>query len=204
VELFRPGYVKATLSVWIMQFCGGAIFVGLAVWLPSIFVKMGFPTARSFYFTAAITGAGALGNLFGGFMLDRIGRRGTLSLCSIAGGLLMLVWGMASSEFAIVALGAVTAFFAFGAPGGPLFTYTSEVYPTRFRATGTGWAAGWQRIGGIVGPAVFGVLLASGAVNYSFFVLMAGVLLFGGLSMLALGYETRGKSLEEIEASLSK
>ena len=203
-DLLRRGYLHATLSVWIMQFCGGVVFVGLAVWLPTVFVGMGFPLVRSFLFTAAITGAGALGNIGAGLLLDRVGRRPTLAAFFLIGGVLMLAWGRAQSGLAIVALGAVTAFFGAGGAGGPLFTYTSEIYPTRFRGAGTGWAAGWQRIGGIVAPVLLGSLLTLQAGAYAFFVALAVALLVGGIAVLALGTETRNKSLEQINAELSR
>jgi len=203
-DLLRFGYLRATLSIWIMQFCGGAVFAGLAVWLPSILLRMGFPVVRSFLFTAAITGAGALGNIGAGLLLDRIGRRFTLALFFLLGGVLMLAWGFAESAPAVVAIGACTAFFGAGGAGGPLFTYTSEVYPTRFRGAGTGWAAGWQRIGGIVAPIVLGALLAGAGSSYRVFAIMAASLLVGGLAVLALGFETRGKSLEQISLELSR
>ena len=203
-DLVRGRYLRATLSIWIMQFCGGAVFAGLAVWLPSILVGMGFPVVRSYLFTAAITGAGALGNIGAGLLLDRIGRRPTLAVFFLAGGLLMLVWGMAQSAVAVVALGALTAFFGAGGAGGPLFTYTSEGYPTRFRGAGTGWAAGWQRIGGIVAPIVLGALLAVPGSGYRVFVTMAASLMIGGAAVVLLGFETRGKSLEQISAELGR
>jgi putative MFS transporter len=186
-----------------MQFCGGAVFIGMLVWLPSVFVKMGFSLVRSFVFTAAITASGALGNVVGGIMLDRIGRKATLSGAFVVGSLLMFIWGYASSETAIVLVGCLTAFFAFAGAGGPLFAYTSEIYPTRFRATGTGWAAAWQRIGGITAPLILGIVLASGAQNFAFFAILSATLLLAGIAMLLLGYETRGRSLEQIQSDLS-
>ena len=173
------------------------------MWLPSIFVKMGFSLVHSFVFTAAITAAGAVGNVVAGYCLDRLGRRPTLAIAFIVGGILTFAWGFASSGTAIVLVGCITAFFAFGAAGGPLFAYTSEIYPTRFRATGTGWAAAWQRVGGIVAPIVLSSVLASGASNMTFFLILAATLLAGGFAMLLLGYETRGRSLEQIQLALS-
>ncbi len=202
-DLLRRGYLRTTLGVWIMQFCAGTVFVGLAVWLPSVFVRMGFPVVRSFAFTAAVTGSGALGNIASGFLLDRIGRRPALAGFALAGAALMLVWGLAESGPLVVVLGAVTAFFGAGSGGGPLFTYVSEIYPTRFRGAGTGWAAGWQRIGGIVAPVLLGAILAAHAGAYLFFVTLAVALLVNGTTMLVLGKETRGKSLEQINAELS-
>jgi len=202
-DLASTGYLLTTAALWVMQFSGGATFIGMLVWLPSIFVKMGFSLVRSFAYTAAITAAGALGNVVGGGLLDRIGRRPTLGGAFILGGILMLAWGYADTDTALLVLGCATTFFAFGAAGGPLFAYTSEVYPTRFRATGTGWAAAWQRIGGIVAPIALGAILASGANNFMFFAVLSVTLLAGGLSMLLLGYETRGRSLEQIQSDLT-
>jgi len=202
-DLASAGYLRTTAALWVMQFCGGATFIGMLVWLPSIFVKMGFSLVRSFVYTAAITAAGALGNVVGGTLLDRIGRRPTLGGAFIIGGILMFAWGYAATDTALVTLGCATTFFAFGAAGGPLFAYTSEVYPTRFRATGTGWAAAWQRIGGVVAPIALGAILANGASNFMFFAVLSVTLLAGGFSMLLLGYETRGRSLEQIQVDLS-
>jgi putative MFS transporter len=114
----------------------------------------------------------------------------------------MLAWSQADGALTIVTLGAATAFFGAGGAGGPLFTYTSEIFPTRFRGTGVGWAAGWQRIGGILAPSALGLLLASHPSSVVFFGVLAVVLLVGAVTMFTLGFETRGKSLEQINASL--
>jgi len=203
-DIFSGGYLKPTLGIWLMQFAGGAVFFGLAIWLPSIFAKMGFPIVKSFAFTGVIAGAGALGNLGGGLLLERWGRRRAVSLFFVVGGMLMFVWGTATTPGALLGLGALTSFFASGAAGGPLFAYTSEVYPTRYRAAGTGWAAGWQRIGGIVAAPVLGSLLGVGVPGYTFFAVLGGVLLVGGIGGYALGYETKDKSLEQITADLTR
>lgn len=202
-EIFRGNYVRPTLGIWLMQFAGGAVFFGLAIWLPSLFGKMGLNIVKSFAFTGLIAGAGAVGNLAGGFLLDKWGRRTTVSAFLALGGVLMFVWGLATSPVAVLLLGALTSFFASGGAGGPLFAYTSEIYPTRFRGTGTGWAAGWQRIGGIIAPPALGALLGMGAATYSFFAVLGVVLLVGGIGGYLLGYETKGKSLEQITNDLA-
>jgi MFS transporter, putative metabolite:H+ symporter len=202
-DILRGGYTKATLGIWLMQLTGGAVFFGLAIWLPSLFAKMGFPIVRSFAFTGFIAGAGAIGNIGGGFLLERWGRRTTVSIFFGVGGLLMFAWGQATSPSIVLALGALTAFFASGGAGGPLFAYTSEIYPTRFRGAGTGWAAACQRVGGIVAAPALGWLMGAGVSEYAFFEVLGGVLLIGSIGGYLLGYETRGKSLEEITAALS-
>lgn len=202
LDLFRAGYGKATLGVWIMQFCGGFVFFGLAVWLPSIFLRMGFGIVHSFIYTAIITGSGALGNVFGGWLLDRIGRRATLALFFGLGGAFLLVWGTVHGVNTLLLFGALAAFFSFGGAGGPLFTYTSEIYPTLLRGTGTGAAAGWQRVAGLVAPTVLGFLMGTKATTYSLFALNAGLMFVGLLAAFFLIHETRNKSLEQINAEL--
>ena len=161
MALLRGGYLKATLSVWIMQFCGGAVFVSLAVWLPSVFVRMGFPVVRSFLFTAAIqapvrSAISAPACYWTGSDAVRPWRH---SFCSV-------VWscwpgGSHITERQSQCWELLLPFLEPVVPVDRSFTYTSEIYPTRFRGAGTGWAAGWQRIGGIVAPVLLGSLLTA-------------------------------------------
>ena len=201
-DLMSAGYLRTTAGIWIMQFCNGAKDVSLAVWLPTIFVNMGFSLVKSFAFTATVAAAGALGNVVAGSCLDRIGRRPTLITAYFTSALLMLAWGSASSEMALIMLGCLTVFFA-GSLGGPSYTYASEVYPTRFRATGTGWAAACQRAGGIAAPTLLGIVLASSHSSFVFFAAISAMMFVGGMTMLFLGYETKGRSLEQIQSQLS-
>lgn len=204
LDILRGGYLKATLGVWIMQFCGGFVFFGLAVWLPSIFLRMGFGIVHSFEYTAIITGSGALGNVFGGWLLDRVGRRLTLMLFFVLGGIFLLLWGTAHGVETLLLFGALSAFFSFGGAGGPLFAYTSEIYPTLLRGTGTGSAAAWQRIAGLVAPSVLGLMMGANATTYRLFALNAGLMFVGFLAALLLIHETRNKSLEQINTELAR
>ena len=61
----------------------------------------------------------------------------------------------------------------------------------------------FHSVGGIVAPIALGAILANGASNFMFFAVLSVTLLAGGLSMLLLGYETRGRSLEQIQSDLS-
>lgn len=112
-----------------MQFLNGFVFFGIAVWLPTLFLKMGFSFVHSLLFTGIVTGSGAVGNVVGGVLLDRWGRRPTLIAFSILGGLSLAGWGFSPDAVAVILIGAVGAFFSFGVAG-PLFTYVSEIYPT--------------------------------------------------------------------------
>jgi MFS transporter, AAHS family, benzoate transport protein len=55
----------------------------------------------------------------------------------------------------------------------------SNYYPTRARAAGVAWCAGFGRLGGIVGPVVGGYLVAAGVGGYVAFLIFAALSLLG-------------------------
>ena|SRR5437763_14473238 len=79
-----------------------------------------------------------------------------------------------------------------------LSVYSSEIYPTRIRAHGTGFAAGASKLGGvaIIALVAFGIAAPS----------IATIALVGAIPMtlaaltLRYGVETRKRILEEITA----
>ena len=194
-------YWRKTLSVWTMQFINGFVFFGIAVWLPSIFLKMGFSFTHSLLFTALITGAGAVGNVVGGFLLDKWGRRPTLIAYQLIGGLALAAWGLGTSSGAIITIGAIGAFFSFGTAG-PLFTYVSEVYPTSLRATGVGVSGSWQRVGGIVAPYVLGLFIGANVPVYAIFAFVGALMIVNGVIAWLTVLETKRETLEQIQSDI--
>jgi MFS transporter, putative metabolite:H+ symporter len=94
-------------------------------------------------------------------------------------------------------------FFGSGIVGSALFVYAGELYPTSSRATGLGWAAAYQKLGGLIAPLVVGMVLSKHIDSASFFVLFAVIAAIGGLSGLIATFETRGKNVEQIAADLA-
>ena len=107
-------------------------------------------------------------------------------------------FGNASTSAELLAWGAAMSFFNLGA-WGVIYTYTPELYPTSIRALGSGWAAGFGRIGGMLAPMLVGVLLANGAHMDIIFVMFASVFVIISAIVLGLGIESKQKSLEQIE-----
>ena len=87
-------------------------------------------------------------------------------------------------------------FFLFGM-WSCLYAYTPELYPTRARATGAGFASACGRVGAIVGPIVVGALVEDIG-QPAVFALGAGSFVVAAALVLALGVETRGRTLEAI------
>lgn len=201
--LLGRSYLRYTLSIWLMELCAGAFLYGMSSWLPSVLERRGVGLLRSFSYTAIITAAAVVGAILAGQLVNRIGRRSVMSTSFLLGGLLCLVWGTTSATAAVVILGSIVQFFGSGLAGATLFAYASELYPTESRATGLGWAAAWQKAGGLVMPTTVGYVLAMHTSTYIFFVMFAAISLLAGVSALTATFETRDKTVEQITRELA-
>lgn len=201
-NLVDKRHLRYTVSLWFMEVCAGAFLYGLSIWLPSILEKKGISLVGSFTYTAIITGAGVVGAIIAGHIVNRMGRRATIGVSFLLSGLLCLWWGSVSTTAAVLVLGSLATFFGSGFAGSTLFVYASELYPTINRATGLGWAAAWQKVGGLIIPTVIGWVIAVHSSSFLFFVLFAVISVLAGISGLVSTFETRGKTIEQITVAL--
>jgi putative MFS transporter len=201
--LLSRSYLTYTLSIWLMELCAGAFLYGMSTWLPSVLERRGVGLLRSFSYTAIITFAAVIGAILAGQLVNRIGRKSVMTSSFLLAGVVCLIWGTTSATGAVVALGSIAQFFGAGLAGATLFAYASELYPTENRATGLGWAAAWQKAGGIVMPTTVGYVLGAHVGSYVFFAMFGGISLLAGVSALAATYETRDKTVEEITRELA-
>ncbi|MAT50278.1 MAG: MFS transporter, partial [Porticoccaceae bacterium] len=81
-----------------------------------------------------------------------------------------------------------------------LIPYAAEIYPVQIRGTGTGLVASSSKAGGIVG-ALLSMLGVFSDLSISAIIIMAPILGFTLLLFLS-GVDTRGRTLEEINANL--
>ncbi|TDQ00550.1 MFS transporter [Labedaea rhizosphaerae] len=200
-DLFRGKFARLTPGVWLIQFFNGFVLFSIVTWLPSILVAKGFTFVHSLLYVAVIVGVGAFGNVGAGLVLNRIGRRKAMLLFFVLGGITLMIWGVQSTGVGILVLGAISSFFIYGVSGA-VYTYTSEIYPTTLRATGTGWSGGAQRVGAIVAPSVIGWMIGSHLPIISVFILLAVGFIVAAVAVLFLTHETGSRTLEEIEASV--
>ncbi|MEV6845720.1 MFS transporter [Actinoplanes sp. NPDC051411] len=200
--LLGRAYARYTVSIWLMELCAGAFLYGMSSWLPSILEKRGVAELRSLTYTAIITAAAVVGAVLAGQLINRIGRRLVMSVSFLAAAVFCLIWGATTATAAVITLGFIVQFFGAGLGGATLFAYASELYPTAGRATGLGWAAAWQKAGGLVMPTLVGYVLAAHAGNYVFFVLFAVISVIAGASAILATFETRDRSVEQITRDL--
>ena len=200
-ELLNREFLGLTVVVGCLAVGSGLVLFGFNLWIPSNLRKLGFTEAdtilrnsaligfpltflvawmygfwsskKTIFVLSALTAAALFGFVIAG---DAIVHNRWLLYAL----LVVPIWGISS----VVAV---------------LSVYSSEIYPTRIRSRGTGFAAGASKAGGvlIIALVVFGVAAPS----------IASVALIGAIPMalaviaLAIfGVETRKRRLEEITA----
>jgi MFS transporter, putative metabolite:H+ symporter len=82
---------------------------------------------------------------------------------------------------------------------GAVYTYLSEQYPTEIRATAVAWVNVFSRIALASGSVITGFLISLVGPQNAF-TLSGLALALAGVVLLVFGIETRGKTLEEIQA----
>ena len=198
--LWKPMFRVRTIMLWLAWFGIVFSYYGIFMWLPSIVFSQGFEVVKTFEYVLIMTLAQLPGYFAAAWLVDVIGRRYTLSIFLLMSGVCAYFFGNSATASELLMWGAAMSFFNLGA-WGVIYTYTPELYPTAIRALGSGWAAGFGRIGGMLAPMLVGVLLTGGAHMDSIFLMFASVFVIISFIVLSLGIESKRKSLEEIDAS---
>ena len=192
--LFAHTFRRRTVAAWVVWFAVNFSYYGAFIWLPTILVAAGFPLVRSFGYTLIITLAQLPGYAAAAVLVERWGRRPTLASFLIGSAAAAALFANADSAGSVLVAGMLLSFFNLGA-WGALYAVTPELYPTRLRGTGAGWAAGVGRIASVIAPLAVPPLRESGGTGLLFGV-FAAVFVVAALGALALP-ELRGTTLDE-------
>ena len=199
-ELFRSSYAKRTIALWVMWSCSGAISYGLQTWLPTFLssvYKMSVRDALGYNLVGYVILLAAI--VACALFIDRVGRRRNFLLgFLVATAILIVLWMIAerSTGPIVWALAMLTATFN-GIIQLAFWLYAPEIYPTRMRALGVGWASACSRIAAMIMPAIVGVIIHAAGLSVVF--LVFAVLGFVGfITAFSLAIETKDRLLEEI------
>ncbi len=218
-EIFsNPRYLQRTVLLLIVWFLGYvtvyAIAQGLTVLLAGILplppIK---PMAAA---EGALAGEAGLVAAFGTFGFvgtavfayfygERLERKLWLPIAAaltLIGGLIIAL--TATSSFALAAIGAIITFFGFNLWVPMTYTWSTENYPTRARATGFALVDGIGHLGGGVGilviaPLIPGLVAALGPTTGGVVIfLIIAVFLIVAAIIAQFGTATRNKRLDEV------
>jgi len=163
-----------TLLLGLMSFAGLLLTYGLNTWLPKIMADNGYGKGYSLTFLLVLNLGAIMGGMAASLWADRAGaKRVVATTFVLAAGTLALL--PLSLPPAVLLLAVAVA--GVGTIGTQVLIYglVSNYYPTRARAAGVAWCAGFGRLGGIVGPVVGGVLVGAGLGGTTAFYIFAAI-----------------------------
>ena len=198
-DLFGPAYLGRTLLLWVCWFATYLANYGLTTWLPSVYQQVfKLPLEQALNYGLIAVALGLVSSFLCALLIDRVGRRIWFSAAfgGSAATLLTLWWiGPTTPERVLVLT--TLSFMCISTLSLSMVLYTSEMYPTRMRALGSGVATAWLRVASIVGPLVVGTLVAGGGLGTVFLVFGLTVLL-AAVVVALFAVETKGRVLEEV------
>ena len=201
----RPTLIIGSVFALLQQIIG---INAIIYYAPTIFSKAGLGNATSILGTVGIGTVNVLITIVAIMIIDKIDRKRLLVIGNIgmvASLLIMaiLVWTIGIQSSAWIMVACLTLFIIFfGFTWGPvLWVMLPELFPMRARGAATGIAALVLSIGSLLVAQLFPILTDVLSVEQVF-------LIFAAVGVCALIFvikylpETRGRSLEEIEADL--
>ncbi|WP_307090883.1 MFS transporter [Rhodococcus sp. SORGH_AS_0301] len=195
--MFRKPYggrMAIVLTFWTLFFL--AVY-GFNSYSPLILEGLGMTTSDALFVIVLARLAPIISGFVAVLVIERWERR---TLTMIGSGILALAFVLIGLNFGTlgVTVGVLMTSFAFSFVGPPAMTYTSEIFPTRARASASAIADGFGHVGGALAPVVVLPVLTlagSGAV----LVLLTTVTVLGAVAV-RFGPLTRNRSLEDISA----
>ncbi|VVE29666.1 MFS transporter [Pandoraea fibrosis] len=198
--IWSASYRQRTLVVGALWFFALLGFYGLNTWLGALQQASGIVVTQSVLFTVYISLGGIPGFLVAAWAVERLGRKMTCVGTLVGGACATYVFGWVlqagAAQWSIYAAGASMQFFAFGM-WAILYAYTPELFPSRARATGCGYASFCGRIGALLGPTLVGVIVTWSSRDAVF---LFGAICFGiaAACVWRFGVETKGVHLEAV------
>ena len=214
-ELFKYPRSVALVSLTGLSQTSG---VGLALWAPTLLLLLLRTTPAEASFLMIWVGLSAfVGRVTCAFLSEWMGRRWSgIMACSGAVATLILA-GLCANDF----IGTVSVFwlmlvahsFFSGGSYSIIAPYLAEVWPAGLRASGMGLGYGVGNLGKIISP--LGLALIVGASNFvkpearvdailPAMLFLAFWAALAAFAFLFLGIETKGRSIEEIDAAMTR
>ena len=214
LELFK---YPRSIIVAIMTGLSSTGAVGAALWGATLLVLVLKVTpAHAAYLSVWIALAGIPGRALGSWLSDALGRRSAGTLLALGAGAATMLAGLLSNlligSMSVFLLMLTVASFFSNASFSVVFPYMAELWPAKLRASGFGLVYGCSNLAKFIGPA--GLAVIAGASNYvapkatldamvPAFSYFAAWYLLAVVGFLFVGIETRGRSIEELDAALT-
>lgn len=199
-ELWRYS-ARVTFTAWLLFVAVLVLYYAALTWLPKILREQGLGDQAAFIVTGQMTAIGVAGVVLCALLVELTGRKWMLGTTSVVAAVALVGFAIAldssgaelngAAKFSILAFG---FFIQMAIPA--LYTYVSELYPTRLRGSGFGWASAASRVATGVAPVVFGSLMWPVLGLTWTFVITGAFVVLAALVMAFATPETTGQELE--------
>jgi MFS family permease len=194
-EIFSPSLIRVTLLASLLATGAQGGYYAITTWLPT-YLK----TVRNLsvlntggYLAVIIIGSFA-GYLVGAYLTDRIGRRNSFFLFSVCSFVTVVLYtALPIDDTAMLILGFPLGFFASGIFSG-MGAFFTELFPTRVRGSGQGFAYNFGRGIGALFPSLVGYLSTTMPLGQAIGIFAAAAYAVLFLAALLLP-ETKGREL---------
>lgn len=160
-KLFKNKRTFSTICFWVAVFCTLMLVYGLNTWLPKMMQEMGFSIISSLSFNLVLCFGQIIGSLGGGYFAEKVGYRRVLVTMFFIGAVTFVALSLTHNIVALyilVSLGGACTLGAMNLAN----PYITEFYPRDIRTTGMGYSQAIGRMGSILAPTVFALILATG------------------------------------------
>jgi putative MFS transporter len=195
-ELASKGLARVTVVIVIVWVALNFSYYGLFLWLPQTLPRIQGFSIGDIYFNILLAALAQFpGYALALWLVESWGRKRTLAAFLILGGMSAYVFATATSYAWFVFGLFFVSFFNLGA-WGAVYPFTSESLPTKLRSTGFGLAEGVGKVTAILGPLIFGALLALTDNVVLPITSIALVMAVGGVFVALMGTETKGRPFQ--------
>ena len=187
---------KITSVAWGLFLTIFLVYYGALTWLPSILTDQGYGDYAAFLVTTLMTAVGVVGVIVSAWLVDVVGRKWVIGLSGPLAALALVLFAV-QIDIPGAAKAWIGVFgFVIELTIPALYAYVSELYPTRLRASGFGWASTVSRVGAGLVPVIFGSLLWPHLGLPLTFVVVGGLLLLASIWMAMAAPETWKRQLD--------
>lgn len=199
-NLFAPTLRRNTIFLFLMNLFGLFAWWGLFSWMPPYLTLSvdkggrGFGLMSTTWLLVTLNLAGMFpGYLTFGWIADRLGRKRSLIIFTLCAAALIPMYAFARSQWTIMVLGTLVAFFGTGFFSGSGLI-GSEIFPTQIRALALGFTYNGARTLSCVAPYTIGWVGDHKGLGPAFVICAVAFVLTA--IMAAQLPETKGKELE--------
>jgi len=199
LHIFEFDVLRITLLTSLLAVGAQGGYYAITTWLPTFLrTQRKLSVLGTMTYTIVVIVGSFIGYMVSAYLADRLGRKKTLIIFAVGSFITVVAYTyLPITNSAMLVLGFPLGFFASGvfSPIGAFFT---ELFPSRMRGSGQGFAYNFGRGIGALNPWLVGFLSASVTLGKAIAIFAAGAYVIMIIGTVALP-ETRGKELHVYE-----